>query len=61
MDWNDVLTIILAVDTALNPKLLIPAWFGWRWWDRRKRRAQEGQDAVAQAGPEDPQADATKR
>lgn len=61
MDWNDVLTIIMAVDTALNPKLLIPAWFGWQWWRRRKRHAQEGQDVVAPPGSKDPQEDETAR
>lgn len=59
MDWNDTLTILIAVDTLLNVKLLIGAWFAVRWW--RNRHAQEGQSAVGSARQEDAQEDAAER
>ena len=59
MDWNDTLTLLIAIDTALNVKLIAGVWFFLRWW--RKRHAQEGQDAVGSAGAEDAQEDAVTR
>ena len=36
MDWNDTLTVLIAIDTLLNAKLIFIAWFVMRWWRRRK-------------------------
>ena len=33
MDWNDILTLGIAADTLLNPKLLLLVVL-WRWWKR---------------------------
>jgi hypothetical protein len=68
MDWNDWLTVFNTAETVMVLIILPLAteravfWYRrLRGWRRSKRRAQEGQDAVAQARPEDPQADAAKR
>ena len=38
MDWNDILTLVIAIDTILKlPALPVGGYFLWRWWQRRKR------------------------
>ena len=36
MNWNDVLTLVIAADTLLNPKVALVAWLLWRWWSKEK-------------------------
>ena len=68
MDWNDWLTVFNTAETVMVLIILPLAteravfWYRrLRGWRRRKRRAQEGQDAVAPPGSEDPQANAPER
>ena len=38
MDWNDILTLVIAIDTIVKlPALPVGGYFLWRWWGRRKR------------------------
>lgn len=37
MDWNDLLTILIAGDTVFNAKLILGGWFIARWWRKRHR------------------------
>ncbi|KKM26161.1 hypothetical protein LCGC14_1587490 [marine sediment metagenome] len=37
MDWNDILTLFIAADTLLNPKLALLGWLVWRLWKRREK------------------------
>ena len=43
MDWNDILTLVIAIDTILKlPALPVGGYFLWRWWQRRKRVSSRG-------------------
>ena len=38
MDWNDILTLVIAIDTILKlPALPVGGYFLWRWWQKRHR------------------------
>ena len=38
MDWNDILTLVIAIDTIVKlPALPVGGYFLWRWWQRRSR------------------------
>ena len=42
MDWNDILTLVIAIDTILKlPALPVGGYFLWRWWRGRKRVERE--------------------
>ncbi len=60
MPWQDILTILNTIDTALGALFLTASWFGLRaWW--RSNHAQEGQDAVGSPGSQDAEADEVAR
>ena len=43
MDWNDILTLVIAIDTIVKlPALPVGGYFLWRWWMRRKRLSSRG-------------------
>ena len=44
MLWQDILTILNTIDTALGVLFLTASWFGMRAW-LNSRRAQAGQDS----------------
>ena len=43
MDWNDILTLVIAIDTILKlPALPVGGYFLWRWWRGQKRLSSRG-------------------
>ena len=42
MDWNDVLTLVIAADTMLNAKVALVGWLLWRWWSGRRKERTDG-------------------
>ena len=43
MDWNDILTLVIAIDTIVKlPELPVGAYLLWRWWQKRKRLSLRG-------------------
>lgn len=60
MPWQDILTILNTIDTALGAVFLTASWFGMRaWWS--SRHAQAGQDAVGSSGSQDAEEDEAAR
>lgn len=59
MPWQDILTILNTIDTALGVVFLAASWFGFRaWW---RSRAQAGQDAVGTSGSQNTEENETAR